>query len=171
MKKSIIINGKEYQGKRANWLGIKSGRALFQKVREATTYDNGIIVLDTAYENPKFFSTVGEGDDFSFFFYDMDGQGDEIHFADGSLEGKWQKLFLYFWEDDGEFLLYADKNVLASGGARAVVGKGWQNIWNEALTVASFLQVGLVDKILRIEAGTASKEGTIVLDGGMGNGN
>lgn len=171
MKKRVIICGKEYQRKRANWLGIKSGRALFRKVREATIYDNGIILLDTVDENPKFFSTASEGDDLTFFFHDMDGQGDEIHFEDRSLDEKWQKLFLYFWDEDGEFLLYADKDVLVSGGARAVVGKGLHNIWNEALTVASFLQVGLAEKILRIEARAASQEDTIMLEGEMENGN
>ena len=128
MKKRIVVGGKEYEGKRANWLGIKSGRAVFGKVREFTAYDYGIIVLSTADEKFKVFSTVSEGDDVSFFFYDMDGNGDEIHFADKNLDEKWQKLFVYFWEEDGEFLLYADRNVLASGGARAVVGKGWQSI-------------------------------------------
>lgn len=159
-----------YEKRRTMWPGVYPGRAVLNRKKDARFYDSGIIVLAMNDENHMIFSTAETDVSFSFFFYDLDGKGDEIHFGDEETELNWQKVFLYFWDEDDKFLLYADKNLLAAGGCRACIGNETPSIRIEALTVASFLHAELLKKIYELEDVAKNRQDTDTLEEMSANG-
>ena len=164
MSRKININGKQYLKKHIFQIGFAHGNCLLRQHKEVYLFDCGMVIIKMAEGVYKRITTDNVDGIFNMVFYDTCGPNDEILFADESIEG-WNAVFVYMFNEYEAFLLYATKESLSNVGARAqFVGEAsYSSIRNEAFTLASLFQTGLVDKLLSIEKDSKESDSDITL--------
>lgn len=156
MSCNIRVGGKEYPKKRTYFLTLEKNVCGFARRREAVRFAGGVIGLKMKDESCLHLcSTMSPMvERLSLLYYDAGNKAqDEIVFEIQDYEDECEQLFIYFFDDEGGLLLYADRSQFQNFGARFdIVGASESaRLRREAINVASLWDPQLREEIFRVE--------------------
>jgi hypothetical protein len=158
MSKKIVIDGKEYLRKNLTKLLVASGKAVTISDKEAVAYDSGIVIISMNDGSKMVTSTNSAENTRVIVFYEgNDVREHEILFGDDDLDVNWRDMYVYFFDDEGAYLLLANRDLLNVHGAYfESVGMNHRlYLRQKALNIAALFGTDIVNKIQNMDLSMA----------------
>ena len=177
-KKLTQLGDHVFFKKRLSQLALRPGICGFLKHKESVRFSGGIVGIRLHDGSLSVCSTFDDNVSFSLFYgpissvsqYEKTDQCG-IYIENPELENSWKQLFIYFFDEDGCFLFYADRDHLREFGPRisSCSANNSMALKAEALNVAAIFSTDLLDKISCIEKAIDSNymEYALDLNGGV----
>lgn len=154
MSKTVFIQGKEYPRKRLARVVLGSGKAALIKHKDMALFSHGIAVLKLEGGRTERFQVGQTDEQLDVFFYDTAIENEQIIiFSDEQRNKRWKSIFIYLFDDEGVFLIFASRELmnligmLCESGSTVYVSE----IRQRALNLATLVMPELAEDILEQE--------------------
>lgn len=121
--KKILINNRKIPAKYVYKIFCRQGKAAYVKHKEAVVFDYGVILIKNKagkiyqISTEEEVSTAEEAAIRSdFYVYIKENEENEIFCTNARVEAFWQQICIYFFDDEGAFYLFADRDCMPSFG-------------------------------------------------------
>lgn len=160
--KKIYIGEKEYAAKRVIGFSVNEKGGFMIRRKSKVMYSEGLAVVFDGNGFKSYFY-IGEKTEreFQMLYYVPDNACEEIVLLEDSLQDNWDKVFLFFFDDEGAVFLNADRKLIPKYGARCVsVGEeDFEETLKEALYAAKCMDTKAFDWIeLRLNSSSAQSD-------------
>lgn len=147
MSKKIVISGTEYPCKKISRIVVKNKQAALIRNKEMFLFSRGIVVVTCGGELMKYYVSK-EDNEIGILFYDASINNEQrIFFSDEVLNSKWETVFVYLFDEDGVYVLFAKSSVMNTSGV--LYDGGNSPLTRQmALNIAGLIQPSLVREII-----------------------
>lgn len=158
MAKKVSIHGKEYARKKLTQFVLRKGNAIAVAHKEAIGFDNGVIVVKMNDGMVRIFNCADdECADVGVILYEGDSiQEQEIIFSDENVCRYWKSLYVYFFDSEGGYLLFANKEIMNIVGVylESVGRNNLAFLKQKAINISALLDEKLANRIMNMDLNT-----------------
>lgn len=160
MGRKILINGIEYPCKKISKIVVNSEKAVLLRDKEMFVFNQGLIVLETNTGTVEKYYAGRKKSKFGVLLYDPGVNKEQrLFLSEESYNKNWKRVFVYLFDEDGAYLLFAERSVMNAIGVLYDSGymESIPRISQCALNIASLINTSLVKEIMDMEVISADE--------------
>lgn len=151
--KVIEIKNKQYNVKQVFAFFVSAEKAVYRRKKEFFGFEKGIVCIRKEDGSNHYFQTNSNSEgECMFYVYRAEPGKMDIIFRENVLNEEWTRVFAFFCDEDGAALVYADREILKTVGAKFVTcGEEWtKKLESEAAIVAKLWGNNLYDQFANV---------------------
>lgn len=151
MGRKIQIFGKDYSRKKLTQFALRQGSALAVAQKELIGFDSGVIAVQMQDGMVRVCNSADEecANMWVIFYEGNSISEQEIIFSDEYISRNWKNLYIYFFDDEGGYLLFANREMMTFVGVylESVGKNGLAFLAQKAVNLSALLDEKLANKI------------------------